>query len=129
MGILSFFKGHDNYGHQVSFNFNRQGETVNTVLGGFISIIVNILIYGYLFLRLQTMFTMGNNYLGVRQTDVTPEYLGTRSFKEMNMLFYFQMLSTNAATLLEPIPYNAEELASYVGLGINYQDKKPSSTP
>ena len=89
MGFSSFFKRQDNYGHKVAFNFNRQGETVNTVLGGVLSIVINLLIYGYLILKLKTMIETSNNSLGARETDTTAEELGTRNFNEMDMLIYF----------------------------------------
>ena len=38
MKIFKFLKYFDNFGRQVSFNFNRKGETINTALGGFCTI-------------------------------------------------------------------------------------------
>ena len=61
MGCNSKLKGFDKYGHQVMLNFNQQGETVNTPIGGFISIVMNILIYGYFILKFQEMIDKGGN--------------------------------------------------------------------
>ena len=38
--IKEKIRNQDSYGHQISLNFNRKGETNNTVFGGIVSIIL-----------------------------------------------------------------------------------------
>ena len=57
---LRYIRSLDRYGHTVQLNFNQQGETVNTIPGGFVSILMYIIIYGYFILKLQQMLNFDN---------------------------------------------------------------------
>ena len=89
MGLSSCLKNRDNYGHEVQFNFDRKGSTVNTPLGGAVSILVNFAIYGFFVLKIMSMINRENNDLYLRESIVTADEIGTHTFNEFNMLFYF----------------------------------------
>ena len=74
MSCSKRIKRFDDLGHQVQINFNRQGETVTTVWGSLVSIFTRIIIYIYLFIKLQTMFLNGNN--SISEVTVSFEPIG-----------------------------------------------------
>ena len=44
------------FGHQVVLNFNQQGETFKTSLGGLISIMIKLILSSYFFIQAKKMF-------------------------------------------------------------------------
>ena len=55
MKFGNLFRRFDKYGYMMHLNFKRQGEQVKTNIGGFISLILNILIISYAGLKLSLM--------------------------------------------------------------------------
>ena len=51
-------------------NFSQKGETVNTMIGGVLSILVSLVIYGYFFLKLKEMLYLEQNNISLLQTKV-----------------------------------------------------------
>ena len=60
MTITKYIKSHDDYGHNVNLNFNGNGETVNTLVGGTLSILLTWVFRIYMFLRIKTLVTLDN---------------------------------------------------------------------
>ena len=66
MTITKYIKSFDDYGHSVNLNFNGNGETVNTLIGGTLSILLTWVFRIYMFLRIKTLVTLDNtNVLSV----------------------------------------------------------------
>jgi hypothetical protein len=55
MGVKKFIKARDMFGHPVTLNFNRQGDTYFTTGGGLISILLNVLLFWYVSIIFQKM--------------------------------------------------------------------------
>ena len=53
-----FVKARDMFGHSIGLTF-KGNDSYNTPIGGFFSILINIMIYTYMILNLITMFTPG----------------------------------------------------------------------
>jgi len=51
MGCKEKLREYDWFGHTVTLNFNREGETHNTTIGGFCSIILRIGVFVYFFIN------------------------------------------------------------------------------
>ena len=49
------------FGHPIELNFNNAGTRHNTIVGGFVSILVKIAILWYVVLILVRMFSYGDN--------------------------------------------------------------------
>ena len=45
--LAETFRGYDWFGHPIALNFNREGDTHNTSIGGFFSIFLRIAIFFY----------------------------------------------------------------------------------
>ena len=64
MGFRDFIKERDMFGHQIGLTF-KGNDSYNTMIGGFFSIVINVMIYTYMILNLITMFTPGaGDFLG-----------------------------------------------------------------
>ena len=55
MRFGKYLASHDAFGHVVQLNFNRNGATHKTAIGGIFSIIVNIAVYYYVFTRFKIL--------------------------------------------------------------------------
>ena len=53
MPLNKFFKGQDLFGHLISFNFNENGDTHNTQIGGIFSILIKLGFSIYIFLNIK----------------------------------------------------------------------------
>ena len=53
--IKQVFQKFDNFGHQVVLNFNRNGNTYTTAVGGLLSICINGFIFYFLYLKCSNM--------------------------------------------------------------------------
>ena len=53
--VRSFFTYLDNFGHPIGVNFNKDGDTSNTVLGGCFSFIISIFLIVFLVFKGQRM--------------------------------------------------------------------------
>ena len=64
LGFFTFskyIKSWDKHGHKVMLKFNDKGDTHKTLLGGCISILMHILLTGYLITLLLKMGSYGND--------------------------------------------------------------------
>lgn len=55
MGVKKFIKARDMFGHPVTLNFNRQGDTYFTTCGGIISIVLNLVLLQYVLIKFEIM--------------------------------------------------------------------------
>lgn len=53
--IKDFVRSQDFFGHTICLNFDRAGETHNTVIGGTISVIVRVFITFYVLLNVKKL--------------------------------------------------------------------------
>jgi len=54
-------KDQDMFGHAVTLNFNQQGDTYNTIIGGCASVIIKLLIFGFLVFKGYILVTRADN--------------------------------------------------------------------
>ena len=78
--IRKKIKKNDMFGHSVVLNFNRQGETYKTSFGGFISIIINAVLLGYVALRYSKMINLEDNQYGMNAMPADFDATGTKNF-------------------------------------------------
>ena len=63
--MQSFIRDQDMFGHEVGLNFNKQGDSHRTRVGGFFSIIVRAGLSFYIFLMCKKLITNGGDSLEV----------------------------------------------------------------
>ena len=56
--IEEFVKARDYFGHPIMLNFNQRGPYHGSLIGGFISILIRILIASYLFIKAYNMVNL-----------------------------------------------------------------------
>ena len=49
------------FGYVINLNFNKNGNEYKTIIGGFVSLLIKLVIYLYFGLNLYNLITMGNN--------------------------------------------------------------------
>ena len=54
-------KEQDIFGHQIAFNFDKQGSSHKTSIGGIVSILIKVLMLIYVFILLKRMFLLEQN--------------------------------------------------------------------
>lgn len=55
MRFGKYLASHDIFGHTVALNFNRNGASHKTPIGGFFSIFINLAVYYYVFTRFRIL--------------------------------------------------------------------------
>jgi hypothetical protein len=48
-------KNHDLFGHLITFNFDNNGDTHKTIIGGFFSLIIKIMLSVYIYFRVKKL--------------------------------------------------------------------------
>ena len=73
--IRDWFRDHDMFGHSIALNFQKQGDTYNTSIGGFFSTIIKIVFSIYIYLIFKRMVLIeGTENTSVSSTlDLTKE--------------------------------------------------------
>ena len=56
--IANWVKDHDMFGHQIVLNFNKNGDSHTTFIGGFFSIIVKVVMGIYVYMNFMKLFMM-----------------------------------------------------------------------
>jgi len=59
--LYNTVRDQDMFGHPVTLNFNRQGDTHNTFIGGLVSMFIKLLIFGFLAYKSYVLVTLGDN--------------------------------------------------------------------
>ena len=55
MRFSKYLASHDGFGHEVKLNFNRNGASHKTAIGGLFSIFINMAVYYYVFTRFKIL--------------------------------------------------------------------------
>ena len=63
MTIRNWIRGQDFFGHHVSLNFDKNSETHNTTIGGFVSIFIRAFIAWYVFIKIEKLITFGDDMM------------------------------------------------------------------
>ena len=71
-----YFKGHDMFGHTINLNFDKQGDTHNTLIGGFGSFILKIAIFFYVCLNVKKMILNEQDEINTEDLKVNLDDLG-----------------------------------------------------
>ena len=61
MGFLKHIKSQDLFGHKVELQFNGQGSTHNTLIGGAISIFVKLIMFVYIYMLTEKLIEFGDD--------------------------------------------------------------------
>jgi hypothetical protein len=59
--ITKAIKGQDIFGHKISFNFNEEGETHRTLIGGLVSLLLKLLLSLFVVFRFKRLMLYEDN--------------------------------------------------------------------
>ena len=93
--ITSFIRKFDAYGVIPTFNFNQSGDSVTSLPGGIVSILVKIVSLSYLAKLTYTMYIYGDDTIATNESIIKLDEIGEIEYESTNMLFYFSMLSSD----------------------------------
>ena len=78
------------FGHDISLNFNKKGDTFNTPLGGIVSIITKIVLLLYLGQQTIKLFTKSNNIISTQTLPTNYTETGEVSLQgEKSLIFFY----------------------------------------
>ena len=69
-GLKHAIRDHDMFGHVINLNFNRQGPTHNTVIGGLFSILIKVAMSVYVFLNFKKLLFKEDDSIGLRYYNI-----------------------------------------------------------
>ena len=76
------------FGHTIKLNFNRQGASHKTYVGGCISLVLKLLILSFVVLKLIKLVHLDNATIGSTNTLLNLEDEGDKSLDDMSLLIF-----------------------------------------
>ena len=125
MSCRKYVKSLDQYGHHVQVNFNQNGETVNTLIGGFISFLVRWGLRFFLLLKILDVYNVAKtDFLTISiPYDFTQDSNQMINFADMKILLYMRKLSTESGkNMFNPIPWDIQNLNSQINIKNEYTE-------
>jgi hypothetical protein len=86
MGVKKFIKKRDMFGHPVTLNFNRQGDTYFTTCGGVISILLNLVLLQYVLIIFSKMTTRTGDSINLVNVRTNYTDIGEITFEEAEIM-------------------------------------------
>ena len=77
--IRNFLRDRDDFGHPVVLNFNRNGDTFTTVIGGCLSMLVNIIMVLFFVYKSWVLIYNQNDSIGLSREITDFEGIGKMS--------------------------------------------------
>jgi hypothetical protein len=77
---------HDMYGHTININFDKKGDTHNTVIGGCFSLIIKISMLVYISLNLKKLILSEGDELGAEEFLLAHEQADSNLLPEIDYL-------------------------------------------
>ena len=126
---MKTLRRYDQFGYSVKLNFNRSGETVNTCIGGFLSLMLTVVLYAYFIKLFRTMITYDDTDIKFLKQPVTSQELGAVNFGQMNILIYFVLVSKSSKSFNIPVSMSMEEISNYFEIKFQNSNIKLGTNP
>lgn len=121
----NYIKDFDMFGHTIQLNFNKQGDTHKTVIGGLFSILIKLFLGLYVFLLFKRMFLKesDSNYVRINVLDL--KEFGPKDLNNTDLTVFHVLKKQLGST-----PYIDDEFETYLHLNFiqqnnNYNDRGP----
>ena len=86
--MREWIKSQDFFGHQVSLNFDKNGDTHNTTIGGFFSIFIRAFIAWYVIIKFNKLLTYGDDNMQYTESLVDLNSTGPIRFNETDFFVF-----------------------------------------
>ncbi len=93
--ISNLIKYVDIFGHGVNLNYNKKGSTVNTVLGGFLSLALGISCFYLFYQAFGDMLQHKDPQLNSFSNDADLNEIGDVPFDKTNILIYYKVIQVS----------------------------------
>lgn len=84
VNFVKTIRDQDMFGHVISLNFNKKGESHTTTIGGFVSIWIKIAFSIYCYMQIEKLITLGDNNLVTTILQVDLEEFGEVDLEKSN---------------------------------------------
>ena len=117
VNIKNHIKNHDLFGYRVDLNFNKRGHSHQTIIGGFISLLLKGLIILYVWYLYSKMVGYKENYIDIFEQAQDYDKLGAVKYTDMNLNILPVLMDSMT---LRPIDFD-EETRSYISINYNIE--------
>lgn len=90
--LTEIIKGGDMFGHTINLNFNKEGETHNTLLGGFFSFLIRITMSIYVIVNFKKMILFEDNANATEVSALNLDEQGIIDYKDTSFLLYQSLI-------------------------------------
>lgn len=95
----------DLFGQSVELNMNQNGKTLKTVIGGITSVLIQLVLLSFAFLKLRQFLGSTQDVISMEEQSTQFESIGTVTLKEANIMPYFVI---SKSVTLKPITITEE---------------------
>ncbi len=118
--LLNRIRSDDVFGYQITLNFNQSGRTHKTLCGGFMSLIMKVLVAWYVIYKSAVLVSKGQSdkytYSSINQEILDGKSLNFNSTK----LFPYYVLKKQKGLSQEPI-FLTEETSRYIDISFSQE--------
>ena len=83
-----YIKGKDMFGHTICLNFNKQGDTHQTFIGGFFSLIIKLAMSTYIFINVKKLWLYEDDSLNMEIQMLDLDSLDELAYKSTKMFIF-----------------------------------------
>ena len=112
--FTTYIKSKDMFGHTISLNFNKQGNTHKTLIGGFFSFIIILAMSLYVFVNVKKLWLYEDDQVNTEIYKLDLDSLDELAYNDTKM-FIFHTIRKQAGT--KPVWFEEKEVQKYVKLG------------
>lgn len=93
--VRDWVKSQDFFGHTITLNFDKNGDTHNTTIGGFFSIFIRSFIIWYVFMNLHKMVYYGNDNMQYTESLLNLNETGAISYSDTEFQMFMVLRNLN----------------------------------
>lgn len=116
--LNQFVRNQDMFGHPIGLNFDRNGSTFKTTIGGLVSTLVNIILFAYMSLKFINLFGRFDN--SYASNDLFTDFsigamslINTNRTQSMHILPFISFYNTSTVSV---IPFSELEIEKHIHL-------------
>jgi hypothetical protein len=127
--LVGSIKERDMFGHGIGLNFDKQGDTHNTVIGGVFSIFIKFAVAVYVIMNFQKMLFYEQDFNSTQLGALDLADLGNVPLNETHSRIYFRLTKQLTETEVNPL---LDETQRYLKVRMYFANNDyyaPAGTP
>ena len=109
------FKSQDLFGHHIHLNFNRNGQSHKTTLGGFVSVMIKGWMFFYVYYIFRKMLFYEDDKSYNDQVLIDLKDLGTVNYNQTDQFIFFSLMKQLKGWT--GVYLDDKDLSSYIEIG------------